>query len=539
MMYDRRPMAVTWLALAATILTCGIAAAGEGSFYKRPALFSTRPSETKSLQTIARFGPVGMGIDLVQPAFTMRIKNIEEGSPAEATGKLKAGQIIETINGQKLADIDPRIQLGQIVSAAEATDGVLKFMVKEKAGAAAEEVVVKIPVLGAYSKTWPLDCPKSDKIVRGFADYLARPGSSPGFGGIGMLFLLSTGEEKDLEVVRRWARGVSALSGHTSWYLGYGGMPLCEYYLRTGDQSVLPAIQRSVDAAEEHCYLGGWYGKSPAIDEETLANDSAMQVIGRLNAENVDIETLRCYAHHQDHGIRRHAAQRAAGLAQNHIGWTVRKSAKPVGDGRLIVELLKSKDARVRRAGVSSIRILPQTLLTDEVFALLVGMISDPEESWWVVDGALETIGLASADRVAPHVDAILPWLKHDDWWLQNSAIQALAPVAADGRCYKKILPVLGDVTLPKGMENWYALDFDPAKAGWKKGRGAFGQYEGKIPQHPIGRCSDTCIGPGCYGATRVNTLWDKEVSLLRGTFRIPPRVHSREADEGRSRPVR
>jgi hypothetical protein len=34
---------------------------------------------------------------------------------------------------------------------------------------------VKIPVLGAYSKTWPLDCPKSDKIVRNLADYIASP----------------------------------------------------------------------------------------------------------------------------------------------------------------------------------------------------------------------------------------------------------------------------------------------------------------------------------------------------------------------------
>ncbi|MBC8875771.1 MAG: PDZ domain-containing protein [Planctomycetes bacterium] len=82
----------------------GYAAATENSFYEEPPLFSTAPSPEKSLQTITRFGPVGMGIDLIQPAFTMQIHNIEEGSPAVATGKLKAGQIIESINGQKLAD---------------------------------------------------------------------------------------------------------------------------------------------------------------------------------------------------------------------------------------------------------------------------------------------------------------------------------------------------------------------------------------------------------------------------------------------------
>ena len=60
--------------------------AAEQSFYKEPhGLFYTRPGETKSLTNIQRFGPVGMGIDLLQPAFVMRISRIEEGSPAAAT----------------------------------------------------------------------------------------------------------------------------------------------------------------------------------------------------------------------------------------------------------------------------------------------------------------------------------------------------------------------------------------------------------------------------------------------------------------------
>jgi hypothetical protein len=55
-----------------------------------------------------------MGIDLLQPAFVMKIHNIEEVSPAAAVGRLKAGQTIETINGQKLKDIDPRIFVNSI-----------------------------------------------------------------------------------------------------------------------------------------------------------------------------------------------------------------------------------------------------------------------------------------------------------------------------------------------------------------------------------------------------------------------------------------
>ncbi len=90
------------------------ASADEDSFHKGPGVFSTRPSETKSMQTIDRFGPVGMGIELHQPAFVMKIKNIEEGSPAATTGQFKAGQI---------------------VAAAEASDGLIKFMVQEDVNA--------------------------------------------------------------------------------------------------------------------------------------------------------------------------------------------------------------------------------------------------------------------------------------------------------------------------------------------------------------------------------------------------------------------
>jgi hypothetical protein len=230
------------------------------SFYQNPnGLFSTRPSEKKSLQTIDRFGPVGIGIELIQPAFTMRIKNVEEGSPAAETGLLKKRQIIESINGQKLADIDPRIQLGQILAAAEASDGLVQFVVKGES----KPVTVEIPVLGAYSKTWPLDCPKSDKIVRQVADYLSSPESTEGLGGIGMLFLLSTGDDKDLEVVREWARNVKPHS--YPWYIGYGGIPLTECYLRTGDPKILENIQDWVDNAARTQHNDAWAGRGSAL----------------------------------------------------------------------------------------------------------------------------------------------------------------------------------------------------------------------------------------------------------------------------------
>ena len=658
-------------------------------FYKGPALFSTRPSETRSLTVIARFGPVGMGIELHQPAFVMKIKNIEAGSPAAATGKLKKGQIIETINGRKLANIDPRIQLGQIVAAAEASDGTIKFMVKDKPDTKAQQVIVKVPVLGAYSKTWPLNCPKSDKVVRNFADYLAKPGSSPGFGGIGMLFLLSTGEEKDLEVVRRWAKGLKGAPTY-AWHLGYGGIPLTEYYLRTGDQSVLPAIQRWADSATKGEFFGGWagrggvaavtyggggghlnaggtavvtflmlakecgvnvndstlrrvlahfyrfagrgnnpygngrpetafvdngkngnlafamaaaasltpdgeqsmyaaardacamtgfytttymlhghtgggigeiwrsaamgllHGKKPAqyrefmdnrmwhydlsrrwdgsfgilggarydntewgagyalaytiprktlrvtgaprskfskkhqlpkrpwgtkaddvffslkapadkdgkrqdLSKETLAGDSAMAILGRLRPHDLSDAVVRKYVHHQDHAVRIAAARKAMGVNTNQVGWRA-----PGGKPRpvLVLELIQSKDPRVRHAALYALNNdfpggKAEEHLTPEVFGLLIEMLGDPAESWWIKDSVLQLVGRAPADMVAPHVDLLIPYLKHAEWWLQGGALMALTPVAADERCYRKVLPAIGEML--RTSQRWNA----------------------------------------------------------------------------------
>jgi len=71
-------------------------------------------------------------------------------------------------------------------------------------------------------------------------------------------------------------------------------------------------------------------------------------------------------------------------------------------------------------------------------------------------------------------------------------------------------------VTYPAGMENWFAPDFDAAKAGWKKGLPPFGNKEGKL--EPLGACTNN----PCLCGVIPRTLWEKEVMLIRGTFDIP-----------------
>jgi hypothetical protein len=743
-------------ALIAAMLMLSMSAIAEDSFYSEPALFSTRPDESKSLQSIDRFGPVGMGINLVQPAFTMQIKNVEEGSPAEATGKLRPGQYIETINGQRLADIDPRIQLADILSDAEATDGLIRLMIQDAPDAETEEIVITIPVLGAYTETWPLNDPKSDRIVRGYADYLAQQVWTGGIGldGMEMLFLLSTGEEQDLDVVREWVKttvdkfNATHSVSHYAWFIGYGGVPLTEYYLRTGDESILPVLQALADTAKETQYLDGWagrggvahvtyggggghlnaggtavvtflmlakecgvdvdeqtlqsalahfyrfagrgnnpygdnkpevgfvdngkngnlafamaaaasltpdgeesvyaaardvcavssfysttfmlhghtgggigetwrsaamgllYDKTPtkyrefmdnrqwiyelsrrydgsfgivggarydtvdwgagfaltytfprktlrisgapktpfvhehqlperpwgtkaddvflsieaAVDQgiacydlstETLANDSSRPTLIRLTESGeVPEDVLRRYAHHQDHSIRLTAARKAMGINSNYLGW---KTAGGEKRPKLMLELIRSQDPRVRRAAIEAMSIglpsdQPESFLTPEVFDLLMDILSDPEESWWVKDAALNLVGRAPADWIAPYVDIIVPYLRHKEWWLQHAALTALTPVVADERCYQSVLPAIGELLRTNDRYNATAGPMYGIRAKVSEGSSAVQSLASESLEHAYEEYTGVRTAPG---GQNITTVFDSQMKFL------------------------
>lgn len=650
----------------------GLTGAMQGSaYYKVHPLFNPHPVENQNF-SISRFGPVGVSIDLIAPGFQMKIGNVEKGSPAD--GKLKSGQFIESINGQVLKDIDPRMWLGNMIAMAEASDGKMKFKLKD----VPDPVLVEIQALGEYSKTWPLNCPKSDKIVRNLADYLAKNGKfdGPSLNGIELLFMLSTGEEKDLEVARGWVKNavekykdVKVINDDNffTWMIAYTGPALCEYYLRTGDDSVMHLIELLTDYSKRSMYNGGWsqrglhitfpymggahinacgvhaatflllakecgaevdevtlqdslkqfyrfagrenvaYGdqlpemsfvdngktgglaftmaaaasltpegeesvyakardisavksfystswlnhghtgggigeiwrgasmglmmdKKPTKHREFMDNrkwfydisrrfDGSFGIVGggsrydkepfgtgmalsytvprktlrmtgapktkysksyqlpkrpwgtaadeefyklepitgnALTSKEVDAEklgthgswpiyrllqnpeisdkTLLEYAHHPDHGIRRYAVDTIYKLNRDH----------------LIITLLKSDDPRARQAGAMAIngtfKRSPMKIdrLNTEMIKLLTDMINDPEESWWVVYNAMMALNPCDAKTIEPHVDRLVYWLEHDEWWLSMAAMNLLNKVAADPKYYKRLLPIYG-----------------------------------------------------------------------------------------------
>jgi hypothetical protein len=225
-------------------------AEGSEAYFEEEKFFNPAPPGRKGWK-IKSFGPVGIGITIEKNS-TLKIENVEKGSPAEVAGKLIQGQIIESINDRTFKGTDPRVVLGNILTAAEATDGKIEIRIKGE-----EAVTVTIPVLGSYSETWPLNCEKSDKIVRDFAEVVAKEGKNQ-WGSI--LFLLSTGDERDLKVVSGWVKEMKSIST-MAWGVGYNGIGICEYYLRTGDKTALPLIKKAADFLRDTIYNGGWSGR--------------------------------------------------------------------------------------------------------------------------------------------------------------------------------------------------------------------------------------------------------------------------------------
>ena len=85
----------------------GLTGMDGSGYYQVHPMFHPYPDKKTKPQSIGRFGPVGIGSELLQPAFTRRVKNVEEDSPAAATRKLKKGQLIDSINGRIMEKMEP------------------------------------------------------------------------------------------------------------------------------------------------------------------------------------------------------------------------------------------------------------------------------------------------------------------------------------------------------------------------------------------------------------------------------------------------
>ena len=140
---------------------CAAEQAKPADYYTEEHIYQTRPNPAGE----SFFGIIGTtGLKArVYPGVVLKVVEMMPGSPCE--GKFAKDEILTGINGISLKGLDPFVAMGNALTKAEATDGKMVFDVTSADGKTQRKETVTIPVLGAYSKTWPLDCPKSKRII--------------------------------------------------------------------------------------------------------------------------------------------------------------------------------------------------------------------------------------------------------------------------------------------------------------------------------------------------------------------------------------
>jgi len=206
---------------------------------------------------LVNLGPTGARAVLKETSFV--VKYVFADSPAHE--KLEIDDEIVGVNGKRFTtkhvfgkcygmayDVGyegPIMDFGNAIEDSEGRDGTLKLAVIRDG----KETTVSVHLnpIGRFSKTWPLNCPKSEKLLADATEYLLR--HTDGFGrqchtrATAGLALLSQGKMKEAAAMAAAWKEVPG-EGAWTWPIAYQSIFLSEYYLKTGDKSVLKTIER-------------------------------------------------------------------------------------------------------------------------------------------------------------------------------------------------------------------------------------------------------------------------------------------------------
>lgn len=306
-------------------------------------LTKSKPDKTNNDYNLGPTGALGwMYVEsgMTEEARQILITKVEKGSPAD--GKLEVGDVILGVFGQPFTT-DARRTFGLAIGRAEAADGVLPLTVWRSNKT--ETVILQLQVMGAYRETSPYNCPKAAKILeQGLAVIAKNIGKDARF-HINELALLASGKPEYLDLVRKRAQEVAAGTpdgealwsksnhgGMHAWGHGYSNLFLCEYYLATGDKSVLPAIRSyTTTIARGQGHFGTWgHGYVPPTKDGKL--HGPVPPYGPVNASGLPcfvsiILALKC-------GLEDPELLPAIDRANQFFGYYSGKGSIPYGEHR-------------------------------------------------------------------------------------------------------------------------------------------------------------------------------------------------------------
>ena len=259
------------------------------------------------------------------------VTEVVKDSPAG--GVIQKGDVILGVFG-KTFDSDARTAFGKALGAAEAETGELPLM-RWRRGEV-EEVTLELEVMGKYAATAPYDCPKSKAIFEQGCEALAEQMREKGNRGnpmirsLNALALLASGDRDYKDLLKqeaKWASNfkITELRGFQSWWYGYTNLFLSEYYLATGDRSVLPGIKRvAMEIANGQSNVGTW-GHTFAREQ-----DGILMGYGAMNAPALSLTMSLLLA--REAGVSDPAIDLAIERSRIMLSFYIGKGAIPYGD---------------------------------------------------------------------------------------------------------------------------------------------------------------------------------------------------------------
>ena len=317
------------------------------------------PDLTKDSQSIDRkltynLGATGLrgwiytkaanNLDAAQGRTTLASRQIlvtHVGAASPADGVVKVDDVILGVEGRLFND-DARKSFAMAIQEAEteAKGGVLKLTVSR--GGAVQELSIKLAVLGTYSDTAPWDCAKSKRIFEKACEVLDQEKLTGGWtGSIQGLALLATGNPAYLPKLKDLARTLSkpevdpdkkpdgAIWGST-WDLGHRNLFLCEYFLITHDQEVIPTIEKNALSLSRGQSMYGTFGHGYAgLTKEGKFNGS-VPPYGPVNMAGLPANLSLVLA--KKCGVKSPELDQAIARAAGFFGYFTDKGAIPYGE---------------------------------------------------------------------------------------------------------------------------------------------------------------------------------------------------------------
>lgn len=280
----RRAVVLTWLVLMASGAQA-IMERGEYPWDVELRSFFDRKGpkcDGEKIPWLLNLGPTGIRARIYpdKPKLLV-VKYVFEDAKCPAKGKIEIEDVIAGANGKTFKTPHrfgrnlpggggwdgPMMELAEHIEDSQGKDGVLSLMVWPKGDDSRERTVkIQLKVMGRFSKTFPYDCPRSEKLLEELCDFMVMDYESGNWKSANsfygahhgqahqLLALMASGIPKYESLITKTVSGYYGNrydpegGGFQMWKWGFDGIVMGEAYHLYKDKKLLPAIKSLEEA---------------------------------------------------------------------------------------------------------------------------------------------------------------------------------------------------------------------------------------------------------------------------------------------------